>query len=115
MLPKKNRLDLKKEFSFLKRRGKLVKGRFFNFLFLKETPPSFSSSAFAFIVSKKVEKKATKRNRIKRLLREGVRSLLPLFSTEIKGVFLAKREISGKNLTEIKNELESIFKKENLI
>jgi len=113
MLPKKNRLDLKKDFSGIKRKGKLHQGKFFDFLFQKSTA-DFCQPAFAFIVSKKIDKRATKRNRVKRLLREAVRSFLSQIQPGIKGVFLAKKEILEKNFAEIKTEIESVFKKENL-
>jgi len=122
MLPRKNRLDLKKEFLQIKKRGEFVKGKFFDFLFQKQqstfsgqaSAMIFQPPAFAFIVSKKIDKRATKRNRIKRLLSEVTRSFLPEIQPGIKGVFLAKKEILGKNFSEIKTEVEETFKKGNL-
>jgi len=113
MLSKNNRLDLKKDFSEIKRKGKVLKGKLFDFLFQKSAV-DFCPPAFAFIVSKKIDKRATKRNRIKRLLSESVRSFLPQIKPGIKGVFLVKKEILEKNFTEIKNEVEVIFKEGNL-
>jgi len=113
MLPKNNRLDLKKDFSEIKKRGKLLRGKLFDFL-LQKPVADFCPPAFAFIVSKKITKKATKRNRIKRLLSEVVRSFLSQLHPGIKGVFLAKKEILEKNFAEIKNEVEATFKKERL-
>jgi len=113
MLPKKNRLDLKREFLQIKKSGRIIGGESFNFLFQKKAT-NFCPPVFAFVVSKKIEKKATKRNKIKRLLSEAVRSFLIQIRPGVKGVFLVKKEILGKNLTEIKTEIENIFKKENL-
>jgi ribonuclease P protein component len=116
MLPKKKRLDLKREFFQIKRNGKLIKGRFFNFLFQKQQPSGdFQSQAFAFVISKKIDKRASERNKIKRLLSEAVRSFLPQVKLGVKGVFLAKKEILGKDFAEIKKEIEAIFKEENLL
>jgi len=113
MLPKKNRLDLKKEFLQIKKGGKLINGWLFNFLFQK-TATDFYPPAFAFVVSKKITKKATKRNRVKRLLSEAVRNFLPQIKPGVKGIFLAKKEILEKNFAEVKTEVEAVFKKENL-
>jgi len=114
MLPKKSRLDLKKDFPEIRRNGKLLRGRLFDFLFQK-LAADFFPPTFAFIVSKKIDKRAAKRNRIKRLLSETVRNFLPQLKPGIKGVFLAKKEILEKNFAEIRNEVEAIFKKENLL
>lgn len=123
MLPKKNRLDLKKEFLQIKKSGRVIKRGLFDFLFQTQRPienysiltSKFQPPAFAFIVSKKIDKRATKRNRIKRLLSEAVRSFLPQLQPGIRGIFLVKKEIMEKNFAEIKNEVELIFKKEKLL
>jgi len=113
MLPKKNRLDLKEELLKIKKNGRIIGGWLFNFLFQK-TAADFESPAFAFVVSKKIDKRATKRNRVKRLLSDAVRNFLPQIQPGIKGVFLAKKEILGKSFAEVKEEVEKVFKKENL-
>lgn len=108
MLPLKNRINLKKEKIFQKRKGKLFFGSIFNFLLLeekKEFPPQF-----AIVVSKKIDKKASKRNRIRRILAAGVRGILPQIKKGIRGVFFAKKEILEKNFWEVKKELELFFK-----
>jgi len=112
MLPKKNRLDLKRELFWIRRGGRVINGEYFNFLFQKVA--DFCPPSFAFVISKKVEKKATKRNKIKRLLSEAVRNFLPQIQPGVKGVFFVKKEILEKKFTEIKAEIENIFKKENL-
>jgi len=124
MLPKENRLDLKKEFFEIKKKGKLLRGKLFNFLFLVSKQLSnsnirlladnFQPPNFALIVSKKIDKRATKRNRVKRLLGEAIRSFLPRLQPGIKGVFLVKKEILEKNFTDIKNEIEETLKEANL-
>jgi len=116
MLPRKNRLDLKKEFFQIKKNGKLVEGKFFSFLYnLQQTIVNKQESVFAFVVSKKIDKRATRRNRIKRLLSEVVRNFLPEIKPGVEGVFLAKKEILGKSFSEVKTEAEKIFKKESLL
>jgi len=113
MLPKKNRLDLKKNFLEIRRNGKTLRGKLFDLLFQKLVA-DFYPPSFAFVVSKKIDKRATKRNGVKRLLSEAVRNFLPQIQPGIKGVFLAKKEILGKSFVEVKEEVEKVFKKENL-
>jgi len=116
MLPIKNRLDLKKEMFSIQKNGKWTGGKFFSFLFQnQQSTDRFQPPTFAFIVSREVDKRATKRNRVKRLLSEIVRIFLPQIRFGVKGVFLVKKEILGKNFAEIKNEVEAIFKKEELL
>jgi ribonuclease P protein component len=122
MLPKKNRLDLKKDFFQIKKDGQVINEKFFNFLFQIKKPTNnrhpltsiFQPPAFAFIVSKKIDKRTTKRNRIKRLLSEVIRGFLPQIRPGVKGVFFIKKEALEKNFAEIKAEIEKIFKKQNL-
>ena len=53
--------------------GKVLKSKNFMFLYL---PSNENSLRFAFIVSKKISKRAVKRNRVKRILKEALRLLL---------------------------------------
>lgn len=50
---------------------------------------------FAFVVSTSVDKRATVRNRMKRLLRESVRKMLPT-GPSVDGVFIAKKGLPDK-------------------
>lgn len=68
-------------------------------------------SRFAFIVSKKISPLAVQRNRIRRLLSEAIYSGIEKIKPGNDFVFLVKKLIIGKNLTEIKKEIESIFVK----
>jgi ribonuclease P protein component len=112
MLPKQHRFPLRLEFNRLRKEGKLFQGKLFSLLIShsKRQP-----SRFAFIVSTKIHKKATKRNRAKRLLREAVRSLLPKIKPGFDGVFLAKKAIIDNKLIEVKKETEKIFRQAGLI
>lgn len=63
-----------------------------------------------FVVSKKVHKRATKRNRIKRLIRENIRLMLK--NNELSQlnnyqsiIFMAKEDILDKNFEEIRNTI----------
>ncbi|MBQ8634708.1 ribonuclease P protein component [bacterium] len=63
-----------------------------------------------FVVSKKVHKRATKRNRIKRLIRENIRLMIK--NNELGNldnfqslIFMAKQESLNKNFNEIRNTI----------
>lgn len=63
-----------------------------------------------FVVSKKVHKRAVKRNRLKRLMRESYRQLLKennLFGTQkyLSLVFVGTENALGKNFAEIKSAI----------
>lgn len=73
MLPRKNRLQLSGNIQNVFNKGKFVRG---DFLFLKYTPNKETCTRFAFSVGTKYSKKAVKRNRFKRILREGIKKLL---------------------------------------
>jgi len=111
MLPRKNRLPLRTELKRLKRDGKIIQDKYFSLLL---NQPSITTniqlnqpSRFAFVVSKKIDKRATRRNRIKRLISEAIRQLLPETKTGTEGIFYVKKAIIDKNLEEIKNEVKN--------
>jgi len=71
MLALKNRLKKKKDFDLIFKQGQSFKqGR----LYFKFKHNKLESNRFGFIVSKKFSKKAVERNKIKRQIREIVRS-----------------------------------------
>ncbi|PIS14205.1 ribonuclease P protein component [Candidatus Shapirobacteria bacterium CG09_land_8_20_14_0_10_47_13] len=110
MLPKQYRLSLKTELARIKKDNRIFPGNFFGLLVapqLSKTKDSFPR--IAFIVSKKIHLKANRRNRVRRLMREAARALLPQFRPGWDFVFLAKRTILGKTLAEVKAETERIL------
>jgi len=116
MLSKRNRLPLKTEFVRIRRDGKVFQGKLFSLLVVDQRLTTNNQRPkFAFIISKKIHRRATKRNRAKRLLSEAVRIFLPQIQGGINGVFLARKSIIGKEFWEIKSEIERIFKKANLL
>jgi ribonuclease P protein component len=72
MLLKENRLKKKKDFERVFSQGRNLKG---DFLFFKTINNKLEDNRIGFIVSKKVSKKAVERNKIKRRLREILRSI----------------------------------------
>lgn len=118
MLPKKFRLQDYQEIERVKKKGKLYQTPLFGFLVLKKENQPFSRfffTRFTFIISKKISKKATERNKTKRLLSEATRELLLKIKPGFDAVFLAKKSLIGRNYIEVKKETESLFKKCGLL
>jgi len=68
---------------------------------------------FGFVVSKKIHNRATKRNYIKRRLRESVRLLLKdgYNSKYLSLIFVAKSNSLNKSFLEIKNSVSALISK----
>lgn len=117
MLPKQNRLPLRTDLVRVQEKGELFQGRLFSLLVSKSAGQQVSKqpSRFGFIISTKIHKRATKRNRSRRLLIEAIRGLSSKIKPGFDCVFLAKKAIVGKELGEIKGEVERLFKKGKLL
>lgn len=61
------------------------------------------------IVSKKVSKKAVDRNRIKRIIHEGVKDIIVNFGKPM--IIIVKSNISDLKMSEVKQEIESCLNK----
>jgi ribonuclease P protein component len=105
-LPFKNRLKGKKDVGLILKEGKGKKGKFLIFKFLET---KLKESRFAFIVSKKVSRKAVVRNKVKRRLSEIVRERIKELSKNIDGVFIALPGIEKESFQSIKKEIEKFF------
>lgn len=69
---------------------------------------SFSQSPqFSIIVSNKIDKRATQRNKIKRRLKEAIAKNLDKFQDK-KVIFIAKKEILNAKFTEILCEINNL-------
>lgn len=117
MSPKINSLKKRKDIERVFEKGKRFKE---DFLILKITKNALSQTRFGFIVSKKVSKKATLRNKIKRKLREivskkgkklkkGRRPSATRPGMDI--VLIALPGLETKDFWEIDETLNKLFKK----
>lgn len=79
------------------------------FFFLRYQENSLSQNRFAVVVSKKVDTRATTRNRIKRVFIEILRSLEE--KKPFDYVFFLKKDILKKNKEDIKQELMRVLLK----
>ncbi len=107
MLPRAYRLP-RLEFKSVKKSGHLISTPFFGLLVKPQNLPSHFSR-FGFIVSTKISRLSTRRNRIKRLLRQAVRLNLPKFPSFLDIVFLAKKNLLGKPLSQIDSDLKKVI------
>lgn len=114
MLPKQHRLPLRTELVRVQQQGQLFQGKLFSLLVASQlgTP---SPSRFAFIISSKVHKRATKRNKARRLLIEAIRSFLPEIKLGFGVVFLAKKALINQEPSEVKKEVDRLFRQAGLI
>ena len=120
MLPKQYRLKKRSAFTATYRTGKtLHKDGITVFCGKKKTGDI--QTKIGFVVSKKIHKRAVKRNRIKRLMRESLRLYIKnspqTFDTQYMSlIFVASTKILNKNFSEISkatNKLLNLLIQEN--
>ena len=73
------------------------------------------TSLFGFIVSNKISSESTLRHRVKRAMKEAVRSSLPRISLGYNIVFLAKQNVLKRTTEEIIREVREALKQANLM
>ncbi len=109
MLAQKNRLRKRNDIQRVFKQGNGVKN---SFLYLKAISNGLKDPRFAFVVSKKISKKSTERNRVKRLLRESIQKNMVEKSLDIVIIVLPEISKTIKDLRKIKlNDVEKIIKK----
>ena len=111
MLGKKNRLNKKKDFDNVFQKGKSFKE---DFLILKFCQKKSNQIRFGFIVSQKVSRKATLRNKIKRRISELVRQRLEKSKKGLDVILIAVPGIETKDFWEIEESLNKLFKKSGI-
>ncbi len=105
-LPKNFRLKKKNNFDKVKRHGQVVQTPFF---FASILDGQKDGPKFAFVVSKKIDKKAVVRNKIRRYLSEAIRILMPQLKKDVYAVFFVKKEIKNLEFNQIKKEISKIY------
>jgi ribonuclease P protein component len=108
MLPKIHRFASRKDFAEVKENGRLVPGRFWGMLILKREDNL--PSRFGFVVSKKIDKRAVVRNRLRRQLAGAILTSLPEIKPGWGIIFLTKRSLVGQGFAEIKSEMGRCLK-----
>lgn len=111
MLPKKFRLTKKKEFERIFRKSEQLAEKIF---VLKARKNELDYSRFGFIVSLKVSKKATARNRVRRQIQESIRANMDGIKKGFDIVILVRPGIKDKTQKEIDLIIKSALKKMGL-
>jgi ribonuclease P protein component len=112
MLKKEFRLRKQKDFERIFKKGFYFSEKF---LMLKSVNNDLRVSRFGIIVSNKISKKASERNRTKRLLRESIRLLQKDIKPGLDCVFIAKDGIINKDFEEVKSSVEKLLRRSGLL
>jgi ribonuclease P protein component len=111
LLSKINRLKKRSDFDWVFKRGLKFKE---DFLSLRVVNNNLKNSRFGFIVSQKISKKATLRNKIKRRLRTIIRVKLQKIKKGLDIILVANPGLEKKDFWELEEILYTLFKKANL-
>jgi len=112
MLAKRNRLNKKKDFERVFRKGKGLKE---DFLILKMAENHSFQSRFGFIVGTKISKKAVLRNKLKRRLRELVRGKIEKIKKGFDMILIAQPGLENRDFWELEEILTKIFSRAKLL
>jgi len=108
MLPKRNRLKKKKDIERVFKGGKGFKE---GFLRLKVIKNNFNKPRIAFVVSQKVSKRATLRNKIRRKLSELIKLKIKRVKRGVDLVLLAAPGLTEKDFWEINETINKLLQK----
>ena len=112
MFKKENRLRKKNDFDRVFKEGK---SSYDKILGIKVLFNEQEENRYGVIVSTKISKKAVKRNRIKRQIREAVKALAPDLKKSLDLVVIALPGASDKDYWELKTSLENHLQKLKLL
>lgn len=112
MLSKKFSLKGKKFFERILKEGKIIKE---DFLILRFLENNLDNSRFGLMVSGKISKKATIRNKIKRRIKAIIYSKIPKIKKNIDAVFIAIPGLENQDFWEIEKTIDKIFKKAKIV
>jgi ribonuclease P protein component len=111
MPAQKYRLKTKKDFDEIFKRGKNLKE---GLLVLKTAENNFSNPRFGFIISQKISKKATIRNKLRRRLRNIITKKIQETGAEETGrdfLFIVLPGLEKKEFKDLKELIDRLFKK----
>ncbi|MCK6462691.1 MAG: ribonuclease P protein component [Candidatus Pacebacteria bacterium] len=111
MLSKENRMD-KETIGLVVKSGRSFSSDSFN---LKTAPIAGGRSLFAFVVSSKVSKKATERNKLKRRARNIIRKVLSEVKKGAGIIFFFKVSAKDRTYRELKEEMTNSLKKARIL
>ncbi|OGG29916.1 ribonuclease P protein component [Candidatus Gottesmanbacteria bacterium RIFCSPLOWO2_01_FULL_46_9] len=116
MLPRSHRLP-SPDIDHVLRFGKRIPGELFQLIIAPNSSVDSGNlrSRFAFIVSTKVDKRATHRNRIRRLLSESVRLRMESIKPGYDCVFIAKKPFGDVGIGEVEKMVVEMLSKAHLL
>lgn len=113
MLPKQNRLSNQEDFDLVKSSGKSLRCN--GFVFSYYNRGDNSPTRFGFIVTKKIDSRATERNKVIRELRNSIRPHIENLVNGYDCVVIAHYSIKDKSLAEVEDEMKNVLTKIKLI
>ncbi len=117
MLPKQERLTKSSEFAFIYRQKKSVANSLLILYLGSKKQNVETPTRVGFIVAKKVHKRAVKRNRIKRLMRESYKNITKTEGFKLKDyqslIFIARPAIIESDYNSVHAALLDCIKKAN--
>lgn len=115
MLPAQHRLRDRRAFQMLYQTGQRCSSSGLTLLF-QPMPPELEGipSQVGLVVGKKVSKSAVRRNRLRRQLRESVRSLCPNLKPGYRLLLIAKATALEWSWEQLRTEVQRLFQKANL-
>lgn len=111
-LAQEYRLKHKKDFEELKKSGQIYHNPLFSLLLMKDSRQN--PSLFGFIISKRVDSRAVKRNRLRRVFSESVRINISNINPGFKLLFLVKKT-SLENQSKIKPSIREMLIKTEVL
>ncbi len=110
-MQKQFRLRKNKEYNYIYKKGISTACKLLIIIYV---PNRTGKLKVGFSVSKKIGKSVT-RNRIRRLLKEGMRSIIQSVNPGYNYIIIARNAIIDKSLTEITQSLIYVLKREKLL
>jgi len=112
MLARLNAIKKAQDFQTIFKKAKSFRNNIFIFKTMKN---GLEISRFAFVVSQKVSKKATIRNKVRRRLAESVRAEMKSVKKGTDSLFIALPGVEKKEFAEIKKTVNDALIKSGLI
>ena len=112
MLPKINRIKKRKDFEAIFKNSKSLKNSLFS---LKTAKNNLGLNRFGFVVSLKVSKNATVRNKVRRRLVEAIKTQKENIKNGTDAVLVAFSGIEKKEFSEIKEAVKDSLTKAGII
>ncbi len=112
MLPKKQRVRLKKDFDNVFKAGQSLRDKLLLLRFVKN---DLSFCRGAVIVQAKLVPRAVLRNKIKRTISEILADTFPKCKVKVDALIIVRSDLKDKKFSEIRASLLEIFKKANIV